>query len=400
MIQVNCIKQRKLIQLATFKQYIKKNGEKAWMFKTYLGTDIQTGKRIQTTRRGFKSKKEAKIVLDRVQNEFNNAVEKDKTKKTFEEIYKLWLEMYSDTVKRSTLHQTERLFELHILPAFGDKYIDTVTPMNIQEQINKWKKYYVKTNALLNYTGAVFNYALRMQVISINPVLSVELPKHSSDSIEIDSETDFNFYTKEELKEFLSVLEKTPNHRAYVYFRLLAFTGMRRGESLALTWKDVDFKKKTLKISKSITRDENGEYLSTPKNKGSNRIISLDMKTLDILKNFYSGESKNNFIFQRENGNFLSLNKPRKWLVAAQDVVDKERKKKNPKALQFKRITVHGFRHTHASLLFEASNKITIKDVQVRLGHSDIQTTMNVYTHVTPDAKEKLGEEFEKYIDF
>ena len=61
-------------------------------------------------------------------------------------------------------------------------------------------------------------------------------------------------------------------------------------------------------------------------------------------------------------------------------------------------ITTHGFRHTHASLLFEAG--ATIKDVQVRLGHSDIQTTMDVYTHVSKAAKEKLAEKFNSFIDF
>lgn len=59
---------------------------------------------------------------------------------------------------------------------------------------------------------------------------------------------------------------------------------------------------------------------------------------------------------------------------------------------------MHGFKHTHASLLFEASAEI--KDVQERLGYSDIQTTMNIYTHVTPARKEKTGEQFAKYVNF
>lgn len=61
-------------------------------------------------------------------------------------------------------------------------------------------------------------------------------------------------------------------------------------------------------------------------------------------------------------------------------------------------ITVHGFRHTHASLLFEAG--ASIKDVQARLGHKDIQTTMNIYTHVTNSAKEKTADMFQKYMSF
>lgn len=61
-------------------------------------------------------------------------------------------------------------------------------------------------------------------------------------------------------------------------------------------------------------------------------------------------------------------------------------------------IRIHGFRHTHASLCFEAG--MTLKQVQYRLGHSDLKTTMNIYTHITREAKDDIGEKFANYIDF
>lgn len=64
----------------------------------------------------------------------------------------------------------------------------------------------------------------------------------------------------------------------------------------------------------------------------------------------------------------------------------------------FKRITSHGFRHTHCSLLFEAG--ATIKEVQERLGHENIQTTMDIYAHVTQKAKDKVADKFASYIEF
>lgn len=69
--------------------------------------------------------------------------------------------------------------------------------------------------------------------------------------------------------------------------------------------------------------------------------------------------------------------------------------KKHP---NFNPITIHGFRHTHVSLLFEAG--AIIKNVQIRLGHSDIQITLNVYTHVTNSTKEKVAHLFENFMDF
>ncbi|MDO0996653.1 tyrosine-type recombinase/integrase [Staphylococcus hominis] len=62
------------------------------------------------------------------------------------------------------------------------------------------------------------------------------------------------------------------------------------------------------------------------------------------------------------------------------------------------KIHVHGFRHTHASLLFESG--ATLKEVQVRLGHSDIKTTMDIYTHITQSSREKLADKFNRYVNF
>ncbi|PCF64391.1 site-specific integrase, partial [Staphylococcus intermedius] len=64
----------------------------------------------------------------------------------------------------------------------------------------------------------------------------------------------------------------------------------------------------------------------------------------------------------------------------------------------FKRIKVHGFRHTHCSLLFEAG--LSVQEVQNRLGHSDIQTTMNIYAHVTEKQRDNVAEKFANYINF
>lgn len=91
-------------------------------------------------------------------------------------------------------------------------------------------------------------------------------------------------------------------------------------------------------------------------------------------------------MFPSEDGAIMSDSLPRKWMH--QLLRDKE----------LRPITIHGFRHTHASLCFEAG--MTLKQVQHRLGHSDLKTTMNIYTHITKQAKDDLGEKFSSYIDF
>jgi integrase len=93
----------------------------------------------------------------------------------------------------------------------------------------------------------------------------------------------------------------------------------------------------------------------------------------------------NNMVFIRDDGSPLRLAYPNEKLNS---VMNKHK---------LHRITIHGLRHTHASLLFEAG--ASIKEVQERLGHYDVQMTMNIYTHVTDHIKEQTAEKFQRYIE-
>lgn len=367
------------------KEYVKKNGEKAYMFKLYLGIDQDTKKPIRTTRRGFRTQREARLAIaDLELNGLSKPESEPQMIHTYEQIYNLWYEEYKTTVKASTLLKTERVFKNHILPAFGNKPIQDIKPMDAQNQMNIWHKKLVRASMVMNYAGLVFDYAIRMQLINMNPTKVIKKPVRKES---VREDKDMNFYDKDELKKFMAALENNNNFRAFVYFRLLAFTGMRKGESLALKWSDIDLEKQTLYINKAVSRSATGLYIQTPKTPSSIRRISIDDKTVSILQE-YKKESPDGLIFQSEDGGILSPAKPRKWyLTAMKNLPD-----------DFKQISIHGFRHTHASLLFEAG--ASIKDVQSRLGHSDIQTTMDVYTHVSKTAKEQLANRFNNYVDF
>lgn len=367
------------------KEYVKKNGEKAYMFKLYLGIDQDTKKPIRTTRRGFRTQREARLAIaDLELNGLSKPESEPQMIHTYEQIYNLWYEEYKTTVKASTLLKTERVFKNHILPAFGNKPIQDIKPMDAQNQMNIWHKKLVRASMVMNYAGLVFDYAIRMQLINMNPTKVIKKPVRKES---VREDKDMNFYDKDELKKFMAALENNNNFRAFVYFRLLAFTGMRKGESLALKWSDIDLEKQILYINKAVSRSATGLYIQTPKTPSSIRRISIDDKTVSILQE-YKKESPDGLVFQSEDGGILSPAKPRKWyLTAMKNLPD-----------DFKQISIHGFRHTHASLLFEAG--ASIKDVQSRLGHSDIQTTMDVYTHVSKTAKEQLANRFNNYVDF
>nr|WP_252898930.1 tyrosine-type recombinase/integrase [Secundilactobacillus odoratitofui] len=129
------------------------------------------------------------------------------------------------------------------------------------------------------------------------------------------------------------------------------------------------------------------------------RVISLDPQTTDVLKHWRSQQRRmflelgfntmntDQLIFANTKNRFKSLNMPAKWLTKIIDDNHLE-----------PRITVHGFRHSHASALFSAG--ASIKEVQTRLGHEDAQTTLNIYTHVTKNQEKAAVEKLVNYLNF
>ncbi|MEG0259124.1 MAG: site-specific integrase, partial [Lysinibacillus sp.] len=205
-----------------------------------------------------------------------------------------------------------------------------------------------------------------------------------------------NFYTREQLIQFLSCLEQESNYKAYALFHLLAYSGMRKGEALALTWDDLNFTTNDLRINKALSRGKDNRLYVKSTKTGVARMIKMEPKTMAILKEWKKKQKQDylmlgfntmqpkQLVFSNECNEYLQPTKTRKWIVHVQNKYN------------LGTITTHGLRHTHCSLLFEAG--VSLKEVQDRLGHSDIQTTMNIYAHVTKEAKEEAILKFANYI--
>ncbi|KMT32935.1 site-specific integrase [Melissococcus plutonius] len=388
--------------MATFKQYTKKDGTKLWMFTSYIGVDYVTGKQINTTRRGFKTKKEAQQSLN---NLLANPKETIKQKSyTFAEMYELWFEVYQTTVKETTYLQTDSRVKNHVLPVLGDIKLDRLDLRTAQKIVNIWAKKFDMYVVLLQYAVKVYDYANRLEIIDTNPFRKVIKPK----KLAVSKKRKIKFYTKTELELFLNAtLEKNKlmpeNCTVGKYytefdiaiFRLLAFSGCRIGEICALNWNDIDFGKKTVTIDKNLSRTNKGYDVSTTKTDRSNRMITLDDKTLSTLKRwkfrqkellFKNGITKINFIFTNAYGS----------MCCGSDVY--KRSNQIARDANLPNIGCHGFRHTHATILFEAG--VPAKEVQNRLGHKDVTMTLNIYTHVSDEIEKRTSEAFANYVNF
>ncbi len=383
-------------KLSPIQNYTNKNGDTLYMFQVYLGIDELTGKQKRTTKRGFKTRKEAELALSRIKIQVSEGTYRRVRTETFQELYDLWIVQYEKTVEESTFVKTVGYFRNHILPSMGSYKIDKISIDICQKHFDEWSTKLTKARTIKSYAALVLNFGIKRGFIQVNPFTHIETRFKTRNVIDAEEKKE-NFYTREQLIEFLNCCEKSLHYKPFTLLRLLAYTGIRKSEALALTWKDLNLNDNELTISKAIGRGKSAKlYLKSTKT-GLTRVIKIDDATILILKEWkkiqkkeylilgYNTMSANQLIFSNTKNDYIQPVQIQKWMYSVQ------------KKHSLMKITPHGLRHTHCSLLFEAG--ALLKEVQDRLGHSDVKTTMDIYTHVTQKAKEGAIQKFSTYLE-
>lgn len=377
------------------KKYTTKNGETRYLFQTYLGIDPVTGKERRTTRRGFKTMKEAKqaernLLLDVEENGLPSNQSDGFRDPTFEELASLWLENYKTTVKPSTFENVQSKIKKMTEEHFKEMKLKKITVTYCQKVVIELSKTYVLYNHYLSVINRIFKYAVLMDIINSNPFDKVIKPKSRQ------TQRKGNFLTKEELKEFLKLAQTATLSYFFPLVHLMSYTGLRQGEALALKWSDIDFENKKITVSKTAVRIKEKQTLQTPKTKNSKRVISIDPTTLSILKSWKKDQIKiyfkNGKHFKGEE-NFIFTNKWGDWVHIHNFIRYFKRFIADHK---LKPITPHGLRHTHASLLFSAG--VEPKNISDRLGHSTVQITLDLYTHITEEQRTDTVDKLLEYM--
>lgn len=377
------------------KKYTIQNGETRYLFQTYLGIDPITGKERRTTRRGFKTIKEAKqaernLLLDVEENGLPSNQSDGFQDPTFGELASLWLENYRTTVKPSTFENVRSKVEKMTEEHFKELKLKKITVAYCQKIVIELSKSYVLYNHYLSVINRIFKYAVLMDILDSNPFDKVIKPKSKQ------TQRKGNFLTKEELKEFLKLAQTATLSYFFPLVHLMSYTGLRQGEALALKWSDIDFENKKITVDKTAVRIKEKQTLQTPKTKNSKRVISIDPNTLSILKSWKKDQIKiyfkNGKHFEGDD-NFIFTNERAEWVHIHNFIRYFKRFIADHK---LKPITPHGLRHTHASLLFSAG--VEPKNISDRLGHSTVQITLDLYTHITEEQRTDTVEKLLEYM--
>lgn len=369
------------------KKYTTKDGETRYLLQIYLGIDPVTKKEKRTTRRGFKTIKEAKKAeRDLMLSVEENGLPSGKTKTTFKEIASLWYESYQNTVKPTTARNLKSKLDTMIEDYFEDIQISDITVVFCQDLFLKLSKRYVMYASYTSILNRIMRYAVLLDIINTNPLDKVIKPK-SKETKQKD-----NCYTKDELNEFLSVAQKDSSEVFYTLTHTIAYTGLRIGEALALKWSDINFKDKMISINHTLVTIDGEQVLQSPKTKASKRTISVDQYTLKLLKDWQLEQKKEFFKLGKpylHDDNFIFTNSVGMVYVPTEigKILRRLIKRNN-----LKPISPHGLRHTHASLLFESG--IQPKEISDRLGHNNIKTTLDLYTHINDNQRSNAVDKF------
>lgn len=370
---------------------------KKWAYSVHNSNYLINGLKKKITKSGFRTKKEAQLAGNKVEQALSDRSFIQDSNISFETFANEWLDYYTAQVKISSVGP-RKIAMKHLVSVWGALPLKKITKHMYQSRIDTLIQEYSQnyTDSIHTAGNMIFKHAIRQDLLRANPTDSFIMPvkKITVEDIE-DLKILDKFLELKELKLFISIAKEHGLYLDYLVFVTLAYTGMRSGELLALKWSDLNFSPKTLSITKTYYNKNNkmSVYeILPPKTKKSIRKIMIDDGLVALFKAHrreqISLKTENRLIYVDEN--FVFSEKTGYPRVMKQLALRLQRLLKHMDI--DKHITPHSFRHTHTSLLIEA--EAGVKEIQERLGHGDINTTMNIYAHMTKNIEEKTSQKF------
>lgn len=338
----------------------KLKGEYTGRWNARFTIKLINGNSKRIYKRGFKSKKEAleyekNMILD---NSLGSNIQ-------FRKIVDKYLEYKKMRVKESSFLNLKSIFKN--ITFFDNFILSEITPKIISDFQNELiKTYKPSTVKIININlRMLFTWCVRYRNLSHNPFDMVE-------RLKIETSKEINIIT---VDEFNQIVEQVNNEDMKLMFKLLFWTGLRIGEARALKIDDIDFENKTISVTKNYTKLHGKESLTSPKTKRSNRIIRIDDKLVEDIKEYLDKALyiiDDDFIFRHQKTSYTA-----KFKKVVLKVLKKD-------------LRIHDLRHSHASFLI--NNGVDILLISQRLGHSNIAMTLNVYSHLYPSKENETIE--------
>ena len=385
---------------------VSKRGSK-WQYR-FEGASVG-GKRKQISKSGFRTKKEAEEAGNKALAEYNNAgihfVPSDVSVADYMEY---WLQNGATAIHKETTVKTYRSYaKKHIIPRLGHFRLSALTPTVLTEMVNQMKiNGYSKSTVTVckAVLSSALDYAVEpLRYIKDNPMRYVKTPKIEREAEKREVITDENWK---------AIIERFPfGNRFYLPLSIGYYCGTRISECMALTWNDVDLENNTINITKQIINSKGWKY--SPPKQSSSRVIKFGATLRDILIREKERQKEN----EAEYGEFYNkIYLKNGYLIHSQEELPYERvyplnvdnsgRMTTPRSFLYAcrvisndlhiKFDYHSLRHTHATKLIEGG--ANLKAVQTRMGHKDISTTLQIYSHTTKGMEQEAVDIFENSV--
>lgn len=297
---------------------------------------------------------------------------------TFIDFMMKWLESKPD-IRGNTKYIYQLAINSHIKPYFKEKKLQDIKPIDIQQYYN-FKLKTLSENTVLKHHATIsgcLKYAVRMNLIPYNPAERVLLPKKQKYFA--------NYYNKEQINKLFECIK---GNDLELLIKMIAIYGLRRSEIVGLRWQSIDFEKHTIHINHTAVCSKGGViYDDRTKTESSNRFLPLNNEIENKLlqlkcqqendkKLFGNTYKENDYVFKWKDG------KPYKPEYVTRQFNKILKENKLPK------IRLHDLRHSAASLLVDLG--FSLKEIQEYLGHSNISTTADIYSHLKFESKRNI----------
>lgn len=331
------------------------------------------------------------------------------TEMTFEQFAEEWkVKWLEREVSENTIALRLNSLKNHIMPVLGHLPMSKITTLMLLDLMeNLTRKDGQKGDLSISSKQeihkvlvSIFKRAVEWRVLKEDPMEGVKLPTENK-----KKDKKLNVYDVEEVKTLMEAAQnELPHWRLFISLSLA--TGMRRGELVGLEWKHIDLENGVIDIQQIISKTRTGSEIKEPKY-NSKRMVSLPTSIIEELKAYKLHcreekmklqhkwkETKHDWVFFNENGNFFHPDTPTKWWNRFIDRTNKKLKENDKK--QLKKIRLHDLRHTSATLLI--AQNVHAKIISERLGHKKISTTMDIYGHALPVADREASEKLDNIL--
>ncbi|MCQ2555601.1 MAG: site-specific integrase [Clostridia bacterium] len=348
----------------------KDENQNSW-YTVFYYTDWK-GKKKQTTKRGFESKREAKEYERSFLDKQDGSVDM-----TFSDFIEVYRNDMKNKIREHTWQSKNYIIDTKILPYFSKKKLSEITAKDVIAWHNEimsgrnkngepYSSEYLRS--IHNNLSAIFNHAVRFYDLKINPAVK-------AGNMGRKNTIEMRFWTKEQYLMFADVMMDKPV--SFYAFEVLYWCGIRLGELLALTAKDFDFRKKLLHITKSFQKIEGKEVITDPKTPKSVRTVTIPDFLCDEIKEYIDS---------------LYGLKPTDRLFQITKSYLHHELDRGCKVTGLERIRLHDIRHSHVSLLIEMG--FSVVAIADRMGHESIDITLH-YAHMFPSKQQEMAKKLD-----